>query len=175
MAMSRDGGVYDRDLDKPYRAPVADARPAKAPAGEYVGYGGFWRRVAAYILDGILLGIVGAVIGGVAGVMMMSGAIDPNELGPQLMLNFLGVSLNVLYNATMESSGTQATLGKMAMGMKVTNLYGQRITFINALGRELAKILSGLILGIGYIMAAFDERKQGLHDKIAKTLVLRTR
>ena len=70
---------------------------------------------------------------------------------------------------------SQATLGKMALGLKVTDVHGRRLTFGNALGRSLAKILSGLILAIGYIMAAFDDRKQGLHDKMASTLVMKTR
>jgi uncharacterized RDD family membrane protein YckC len=71
----------------------------------------------------------------------------------------------------MESSSRQATLGKMAVGIKVGNEQGQRISPANALGRVASKILSGLILYIGYIMVGFDARKQGLHDKIASTVV----
>jgi uncharacterized RDD family membrane protein YckC len=73
----------------------------------------------------------------------------------------------------MESSSYQATLGKMIFGMKVTDLYGNRISFARATGRHFAKILSGMILGIGFIMVAFTERKQGLHDLLAGTLVRR--
>jgi len=78
-----------------------------------------------------------------------------------------------LYEAFMESSSYQATLGKMIFGMKVTDLNGNRISFERATGRHFAKILSS-ILGIGYIMVGFTERKQGLHDLLAGTLVLRT-
>ncbi|MGA9497765.1 MAG: RDD family protein, partial [Terriglobales bacterium] len=78
-----------------------------------------------------------------------------------------------LYEAFMESSSYQATLGKMIFGMKVTDLYGNRISFGRATGRHFAKWLSGMILGIGYIMVAFTERKQGLHDLLAGTLVRR--
>lgn len=73
----------------------------------------------------------------------------------------------------MESSAKQATLGKMALGIVVTDLEGARIGFGRATGRYFAKILSGLILGIGFLMAAFTERKQGLHDIIAGTLVVK--
>ena len=75
----------------------------------------------------------------------------------------------------MESSHLQATLGKMALSLQVTDLEGRRITFAKATGRFFAKYLSVLTLGIGYLMAAFTERKQALHDIIAGTLVVRTR
>ena len=73
----------------------------------------------------------------------------------------------------MESSKYQATLGKMAMGIKVVNYNGQRLDFTKALLRNLSKFLSAFILGIGYIMIIFDDRKQGLHDKIADTFVVK--
>ena len=63
----------------------------------------------------------------------------------------------------------------MALGMKVTDLAGNRISFLRATGRYFAKIISALILFIGFIMVAFTEKKQGLHDMIAGTLVVRTR
>jgi uncharacterized RDD family membrane protein YckC len=78
-----------------------------------------------------------------------------------------------LYEAFMESSSYQATLGKMIFGMKVTDLNGNRISFERATGRHFAKWLSAMILGIGYLMVAFTERKQGLHDLLAGTLVRR--
>jgi uncharacterized RDD family membrane protein YckC len=76
-----------------------------------------------------------------------------------------------LYEAFMLSSPYQATLGKMIFGMKVTDLSGNRISFARATGRHFAKWLSGIILCIGYIMVALTERKQGLHDILAETLV----
>jgi uncharacterized RDD family membrane protein YckC len=78
-----------------------------------------------------------------------------------------------LYEAFMESSSYQATLGKMILGMKVTDLSGNRISFGRATGRHFAKWISGMILCIGYIMVGFTERKQGLHDLLAGTLVRR--
>jgi uncharacterized RDD family membrane protein YckC len=81
--------------------------------------------------------------------------------------------LQWLYFALMESSAHQATLGKMALGIIVTDMQGQRLTFGRATGRFFAKILSGCMIYIGFIMAAFTERKQALHDMIASTLVVR--
>lgn len=73
----------------------------------------------------------------------------------------------------MESSAWQATLGKKILGLKVTDLAGNRISFARASGRFFGKILSGMILGIGFLMAGFTERKQALHDILAGCLVLR--
>jgi uncharacterized RDD family membrane protein YckC len=77
-----------------------------------------------------------------------------------------------LYYALMESSGRQATLGKLALGIVVTDLNGNKITFGRATGRYFGKILSGMIFAIGYIMAGFTERKQALHDIMAGCLVV---
>jgi uncharacterized RDD family membrane protein YckC len=77
-----------------------------------------------------------------------------------------------LYYALMESSKYQATLGKIVLGIVVTDTSGQRISFGRATGRYFAKIISQIILLIGYIMIAFTEKKQGLHDIIASTLVV---
>jgi len=77
-----------------------------------------------------------------------------------------------IYNAAMESSFKQATLGKMALGMIVTDMDNKRISFLRASGRYFGKILSSLILMIGFIMPIFTEKKQALHDIIAKCLVI---
>jgi len=76
-----------------------------------------------------------------------------------------------LYSAFMLSSSYQATLGKMIFGMKVTDLSGNRISFARATGRHFAKWVSAAILFVGFLMVAFTERKQGLHDMLAGTLV----
>jgi uncharacterized RDD family membrane protein YckC len=81
--------------------------------------------------------------------------------------------LSWIYYASMESSTWQATLGKKILGLKVTDLAGNRITFARASGRFFGKILSGMILGIGFLMAGFTARKQALHDILAGCLVLR--
>jgi uncharacterized RDD family membrane protein YckC len=81
--------------------------------------------------------------------------------------------LSWIYYASMESSSWQATLGKKILGLKVTDLAGNRISFARASGRFFGKILSGMILGIGFLMAGFTQRKQALHDILAGCLVLR--
>jgi uncharacterized RDD family membrane protein YckC len=140
-------------------------------------YGGFWIRVVAYLIDAILLGVVGGVIGAVLGIGFGMGAqLDPetlNEamLGAQLISLAINLVMGWLYYALMESSANQGTLGKMALGLVVSDMQGNRISFGRATGRYFAKILSSLILLIGYIMIAFTERKQGLHDLIVSTLV----
>jgi uncharacterized RDD family membrane protein YckC len=142
-------------------------------------YAGFWIRVGAAIIDGIILGIVQSIVGGIFGISMWSMSVrnstapDFAALMSALVPLFLSMTVfQWLYYALMESSSNQGTLGKMACGIKVTNLNGERITFLNATGRYFSKILSSLILCIGYIMVAFTEKKQGLHDMIAGTLVV---
>lgn len=78
-----------------------------------------------------------------------------------------------LYFAFMESSQSQATLGKKVLGLKVKDTVGNRITFGRATGRHFGKVVSGLILCIGFIMAGFTAKKQALHDYIAGTLVVK--
>jgi uncharacterized RDD family membrane protein YckC len=121
-------------------------------------FGGFWVRVVAYFLDAILLVI--------AQVILMQ--IIKNEATLQ-GVNFL---LTWLYFAGLESMAG-ATLGKMVLGLSVTDEQGNNISFLRATGRYFAKIISALILCIGYIMVAWDGRKQGLHDKMAVTLVVK--
>ena len=138
-------------------------------------YAGFWIRVLAYIIDAIILGIAGAVIGGIfGGVIGATGGDMSDPLGgANLLLNAVSLVLGIAYFAGLESSDWQATVGKKALGLVVTDTAGNRITFGRAIGRYFGKILSGLILLIGYIMIAFTERKQGLHDMLASTLVVK--
>jgi len=160
-----------------YSAP-APSYPAVAPVVG-VGYGGFWIRVVAAIIDTIIIRIVVSpihlIFGGLGIAGMMSGVPHAGLAilggGVTFILSLFG---NWLYEAFMESSSYQATLGKMIFGMKVTDLYGNRISFGRATGRHFAKWLSAMILGIGYIMVGFTERKQGLHDLLAGTLVRRS-
>jgi uncharacterized RDD family membrane protein YckC len=88
-------------------------------------------------------------------------------------LALLRLMLNWLYFSLLESSAWQATLGKKALGLEVTDLDGNRISFGRATGRFFAKFISSIILGVGYIMAGFTEKKQALHDILAGTLVIR--
>jgi uncharacterized RDD family membrane protein YckC len=141
-------------------------------AAQTTAYAGFWRRFAAYLIDSILFGIVVVPIVLVAlpDPTQAQAAAPPPAFAVLAPLYYL---VTWLYFALMESSGRQATLGKMALGIVVTDLDGNRIGFGKATARFFAKILSGLILYIGFIMAAFTQKKQGLHDMIAGTLVVK--
>jgi len=133
-------------------------------------YAGFWRRVAALIIDSIILGIVGYGIGFVWGLIYAgNGGTDPDEV--KTLGFILGTILNWLYFCVMESSTLQATVGKIALGIKVTGLDGKKIGFGKANGRYFGKFISALLLGIGFLMAGFTQRKQALHDMMAGTLV----
>src|SRR5215468_2631095 len=157
---------------------VAAASYAQASAMG-VGYGGFWIRVIAFLVDAIIVRAATwpvSVIFGLGGLGMMGG-FPHGGLGLHTFGSGVVVMLVVfgswLYEALMLSSPYQATLGKMIFGMQVTDLNGNRISFGRATARHFAKWLSGLILCIGYIMVGITERKQGLHDLLAGTLVRR--
>jgi uncharacterized RDD family membrane protein YckC len=131
-------------------------------------YAGFWRRVAAWILDLLILGIVTVPLN-----LAFGDGAGSDRMAYSPEAQSISTALGWLYFALMESSARQATLGKMALGIRVTDLYGSRIGFGKATGRYFAKILSFLILLIGLLMVAFTQRKQGLHDMLAGTLVMR--
>ena len=157
--------------------PVSSAPYSPPPSAGGVRYGGFWIRVVAFIVDAIIVRTLAWPIGllfGLGGLAGTFGGFPHRGLWHLLGGGVLAVVIifgSWLYEALMLSSPYQATLGKMIFGMKVTDLYGNRISFARATGRHFAKWLSGMILGIGYIMVGFTERKQGLHDMLAGTLV----
>lgn len=124
-------------------------------------YAGFWKRVVALIIDSIILALLAAPLALLVGWHYFI-------LGSWV----ISLTLNWLYFALFESGGWMATPGKRLLGIKVTNLTGQRITFGRATGRYFAKVLSAIIMCIGYFMAAFTKKKQALHDIIADTLVI---
>ena len=150
-------------------------------AGDAVVYAGFWRRLAALCIDSILVGIVFYALF-FGGLMTLGGGLaafeNPDALGAGAIGGFLVAIyvaypvISALYFVGMESSGTQATLGKMAVGIKVTDADGRRLGRGRALGRWASHLLCYMTLYIGYIMAGFTERKRGLHDMVASTLVV---
>jgi uncharacterized RDD family membrane protein YckC len=137
-------------------------------------YAGFWRRFAALAIDAILLGIIQTII-----MMVFVGGVMATDGGEEaagaavLIINLAMIVAGWLYFAIMESSKRQATLGKMMIGIVVTDVNGQPIGFGKATGRYFGKLVSGIILGIGYLMVAFTQRKQALHDIMAGCLVVR--
>ena len=175
-------------------APAAPAMAAAAPAyGAPVAaansYAGFWLRVVAAIVDGIILGIPLGMIGFaliISAVPFIAHTQDPMAVVATILprIFFLLVIYLVatwLYWALMESSSWQATLGKKALGLRVTDLAGARPTFGRASGRFFAgrgigcvPSIGGLYFLIDCIMAGFTEKKQALHDIIASCLVIRS-
>ncbi len=147
----------------PASAPMAAAPIAVVPS---VVYAGFWKRFLAILCDSIVLGAIMFAIGFVVVILV------PHGFAAQALLAILFLLAWLLYPALMESSKHQATVGKMLVGIKVTSMNGGRISFARALGRNAGKVVSQTILFIGYLMAAFTEKKQALHDIMAQTLVV---
>jgi uncharacterized RDD family membrane protein YckC len=166
--------------------PVSGA--AAAPYGAYattpaMNYAGFWLRFVAYLIDVVVIWIVFMpiylILAAALGLNMGSIAQNPDAaalgsaMGLFLGIEFLAIVGVWLYYALLESSGWQGTIGKKVLGLRVTDLNGDKITFGRATGRFFGKIISSFILMIGYIMAGFTEKKQALHDMLAGCLVLK--
>jgi uncharacterized RDD family membrane protein YckC len=168
---------------------MASSTVPAAPAATHP-YAGFWLRFAAALIDGVILGIpfmavvtvLMFVFGGFGLLMRHRNSLDQRDvaafaaplIGGYLLFIIIFVALEWLYFAGMESSARQATFGKSAMSLRVTDGEARRLSFGRASGRFFSKIISGMIpLGIGYLMAGFTAKKQALHDMIAGTLVLR--
>ncbi len=163
-----------------------------------MSYANVWVRLLALIVDVIVLYIPNSIMNAIVITVMGVGpalasleAMSANSDGSSeaeiaqvleaisvvlpafFVIIVLSIIISWLYNALMESSSTQATLGKMAVGIHVTDTNGRRISFLRATGRYFAKGFLSSILLIGYIMAFFTNRKQALHDLMAGTLVLK--
>ncbi|GLQ92952.1 RDD family protein [Dyella acidisoli] len=157
-----------------------------------VEYAGFWIRVTAYFIDCVVMYIPCTLLGMLFGTQAKQEALlqqtqnmspdDPATLHA-LTHFYAGMGGYLLaatlawwiYSALCESSAWQATVGKLAVGIRVTDLQGKRINLARAVGRYGAQLISAFLFCIGYLMVAFTRRKQGLHDLIASTLVLKGR
>ncbi len=135
-------------------------------------YAGFWIRVGAKIIDSIITGLVAGVIGIAIGVLLATMNSDPVILA--VFNQIVGMSIGIFY-ATWFVGKFGATPGKMALGLKIVKPDGEYLTYMQAFGRFWAEMLSGLIMGIGYLMVAFDEEKRALHDRICATRVVKSR
>ena len=165
-----------------YCGEVFDGRVSKSGRrrkGLAVVYAGFWMRFAAMFIDGILLQVV---LFPASLVVNLAFGVGQQPVGPNDQTKFLGaflvnmvisVVVQWLYFALQEASEKQATVGKRALSIRVTDLNGNRLSFGHATGRHFGKIVSGLTCGIGYFMAGFTEKKQALHDSMASTLVVK--
>lgn len=167
---------------KPYEsaASTAASMPQASPNTPEVPaaliYAGFWRRVIAAVIDGVILTFLYAAI--VIGVSLSLGISDAQSLAEYLrgtggIVTAITLFVLVLYHPLFEASPMQGSLGKHFVGLFVTDMEGHRIGFWRALMRNLAKVTSSVVLCIGYLMIAFTKRKQGLHDLIAGCLVLK--
>lgn len=205
-ATTAEGAAFCGACGRPVGAAAAATSPA-APATGSIGspavpvaaggvmYAGFWLRLVAHLIDGVILtigflavvGITVAVVG-VGFFRSLAAGINANPPGagapfpvfPAVLVGlfFLVIAvfivLSWLYYAWMESSEHQGTLGKMALGLTVTDMQARPVSFARASGRFFSKFITQMIpLAIGYILAGFTEKKQALHDIIAGCLVLR--
>ena len=183
-------GYGDSSTQGPASAPVwtPPAGPV-ASGGTYepaavegsLPYAGFWRRLAAFAIDLVLVLLGSLVVSLLIAVLLAialfstSGSAPTDAIIVQLASLAILLVLTWLYFAGLESSAWQATVGKRMTGLMVTDLSGGRLGFWRSTARYFAKILSTLPILIGYLLAAFTPQKQALHDLIASTLVVRKR
>jgi uncharacterized RDD family membrane protein YckC len=144
---------------------VQRLREGVAVTGEMV-YAGFWIRVGAKIIDGIVLSVVGFALG------IAASLITTNLVARSVVQNIFSLILSIGYT-TYFLGAYSATPGKMACGLKVVRPDGEKISYARACGRFFAELVSSLILGIGYLMVIFDQEKRALHDRICDTRVVK--
>jgi uncharacterized RDD family membrane protein YckC len=153
------------------------------PLKPVVEYAGFWRRFVAFVIDGLILSIPSSLIAMLFIVPTIAAAIhaqDADMIATTIISSlvtwiWLGLLISLLplaYYTFFEASSYQATPGKMALGIIVTDLEGRRISIARALGRNAGKFISKMILYIGFIMAGLTPKKQALHDMLADCLVV---
>jgi len=129
-------------------------------------------RFGASIIDGLILGVVSVVLR--EAMLPNLKEMEPAErIQPTILYFLVSTLVSCLYFVFLESSQYQGTLGKLALGIIVTDEYGDRISPANALGRYFAKFLSSITFGIGYIMIMFRKDRRGLHDLVASTFCLK--
>ncbi len=178
-------GQTARPQPAPIQPSYIAAPPAYVPAAASP-YGGFWIRFLAYLIDRIIISIVAApfvfILVAPTIIRIAREAEQNQEPPPELIVSMLaGISTFLvlvfvgywLYEAILTSSAWQGTIGKRILRLKVTDEQGNRIGFGRSTGRFFAKILSHLVMYIGFIMIAFTDRKRGLHDMLAGTLVVK--
>jgi len=166
------------------------AIPACSVSGTFpsVEYAGFWLRLVALLIDNAILGLGFFLV--LIPLIFLTGlrtfldnfhpSEDMNDVGMFMLIGFFflvatgALALTWLYHALMECSEWQATLGKKALGLVVTDMTGQRVSFGRATGRHFGKIITNMVPAlIGYIMTGLTDKKQALHDMLAGCLVLR--
>ncbi|AMV71292.1 hypothetical protein JCM30471_31280 [Desulfuromonas carbonis] len=162
------------ELPAPGTAPAEEATPLDAAGAAALPKAGFWIRVVASLVDSTLVTLLQFFFGTalIAAAVALTGGSADQGLGMAIAWSF-GPALGVIYYVGFTGYCGQ-TPGKMALRIKVIRTNGNDIGYGVALVREtVGKFLSTLILGIGYLMVAFDEQKQGLHDRLVKTYVIK--
>jgi len=171
--------------------PAPSTAPEEEEGADVGVYAGLGRRFVAWIVDTLLILLIGIIvisffslINGVRyayyllvqrapiGALTETGTVDAAVFPIITSLGILIIIIPWLYYAGFESSRSQATPGKLLMNIMVTDLEGNKPTFARATLRQFAKIISALILFLGFLMIGLTKKRQGLHDKIAGCLVL---
>ena len=154
---------------------MSPVRPVDVPR-----YGGFWIRFLARIIDWLILIVIHSAVTmplGLGGLSILSGSHDVFDIASMLALFGLAAVIRVVISATYEILLTWkkgATLGKLALGLRVVRPDGSGLTLGRSVARFFSTWISGFIFCIGYILAAFDDEKRSLHDRICETRVIRT-
>ena len=166
---------------------VQKLREGVAPGARAFRFGGFWIRFVASLLDGVILAVVAGIFSAFLFPAFMSRGLVRNSnptpeealamIAPMLGIMGVIVLLNMIVGCSYETffiARLGATPGKMALGLKVVRPDGGPITGSRAAGRYFAKMISGMILMIGYIIAGLDSQKRALHDMICDTRVIKS-
>lgn len=151
--------------------PYGTPPPVPPPMPVVGAYAGFWRRFLAVFIDGILVGIVAGVLGGITGgsFMVSNGGVHYSTGNSGLQ-----TILTIVYEGLLIAFRNGQTIGKLAMGIRVISAGGQPVSVGMAFARAAMKIISGLVLLLGYLWMLWDPNKQTWHDKVAGTYVVRT-
>jgi uncharacterized RDD family membrane protein YckC len=148
------------------------------------GYAGFWPRAGAWVIDQLVIAIPFNIVTDLLVSYHQPTVTTTTDANNNISIHWHGdwqtlgllllasIVATWLYTSILQSSSRQATVGKMALGLIITDLDGNRISFARASGRYLATFLTNLTLGIGYLMVIWTKRKQTLQDKVAGTVVI---
>lgn len=146
------------------------------PLEKQMEFAGFWKRFLAYMIDYFILNSVGTIIGLFIGIPLgifgAASGLTEDEMtfflfGVYVIILPFSILLGLLYYGICESSKMEGTIGKYALGIKVINKDGSKISFWKAVGRAFAMTISLFTFGVGWIMIAFTDKKQALHDMVA--------
>lgn len=144
--------------------PTPKTATATASAAGAVRYAGFWIRFLAFIIDNVILGIVSSLIPGANVTTVQDGMVSVSYSG---WFTLIPIIYSIGFWIWLS-----ATPGKYILGLKITELDGSKLNVKDAIIRYLGYIVSGIAIGIGFLVIGFDAKKQGWHDKIAKTYVV---